>query len=102
MDIETIKLQGLRWPKGASARIWFCQPRVELTTPAPFRPTATVRSLDILRAVLDRDAQIGAPTGDAPPKLVRFFAHEISINNIVLDGEMPELLRQKAPDLARI
>src|SRR5216684_9150306 len=66
MDIETIKLQGLRWPTGASARIWFCQPRVELTTPAPFRPTAAVQSLHILRAVLNRDAQMGAPAGDAP------------------------------------
>jgi len=43
-----------------------------------------------------------ATTHNAPPRLVRFFAHEISINNIVLDGEMLELLRKKAPDLARI
>jgi hypothetical protein len=43
-----------------------------------------------------------ATTENAPPKLARFFAHEISINNIVLYGEMPELLRKKAPDLARI
>jgi hypothetical protein len=34
--------------------------------------------------------------------LIRFFAHEISINNIVFDGEMPELLRTKAPDMANI
>lgn len=66
MDIETVRLQSLRWPRGASARIWFCQPRVELTSPAPFRPTTTVRSLDLLRAVLNRDAQMGAPAGDAP------------------------------------
>jgi hypothetical protein len=43
-----------------------------------------------------------ATTRNAPPKLVRFFAHEISINNIVPDGGMPKLLRRKAPDLARI
>lgn len=43
-----------------------------------------------------------ATTEDAPPKLVRFFAHEIRMNDIVLDGEMPELLQRKAPDLARI
>ena len=66
MQIDTIRLQSLRWPRGTSARIWFCQPQVELTTPAPFRPTIAGRSLDILRAVLDRDAQKGAPAGDAP------------------------------------
>jgi hypothetical protein len=65
MDIEPIKLQHLRWPKGASARMWFCQPRVELTAPAPFRPTTNV-SLDLLRAVLDLDALMGAPAGGAP------------------------------------
>jgi hypothetical protein len=43
-----------------------------------------------------------ATTQNAPPKLVRFFVHEISTNNIILDGEMPELLRKKAPDLAKI
>jgi len=43
-----------------------------------------------------------ATTENATPKLIRFFAHEISINNIVSDGEMPELLRRKAPDLASI
>lgn len=43
-----------------------------------------------------------ATTDLAPPKLVRFFAHEISINSIVSDGEMPELLQSKAPDLAKI
>ena len=43
-----------------------------------------------------------ATTENAPPKLARFFAHEISINNIVLYGEISELLRKKAPDLARI
>lgn len=43
-----------------------------------------------------------ATTENAPPKLVRFFAQEISINNIVRDGEMPELLRKKVPDLAGI
>lgn len=66
MEVETVRLQGLRWPRGTSARMWFCQPRVELTTQAPFRPTAAVRSLDTLRAVLDRDAQMAAPAENAP------------------------------------
>lgn len=66
MEIEPITLQGLRWPRGTSARVWFCQPLVELTAPAPFRPTAAVRSLDILRAVLARDAQMGPPAAGAP------------------------------------
>jgi len=66
MDIDAIKLSGLRWPRGASARIWFCQPQVQLTAQAPFQPTPADRSLDILRAVLVRDAQMGVPAGDAP------------------------------------
>jgi hypothetical protein len=66
MEIANIELTSIQWPKGASARIWFCQPQVELTSPAPFVPMANVRSLDILRAVLNRDAELGAPAGGAP------------------------------------
>jgi hypothetical protein len=66
MEIKNIELPSLRWPKGASARIWFCQPQVELSSRAPFVPTANVRSLDILRATFKRDAEWGAPAGGAP------------------------------------
>lgn len=70
MDIKPITLNGVHWPRGTSARLWFCQPRVELTTPAPFLPTHTPRSLELLQAVLDRDAQMGAPEGGAPSILL--------------------------------
>jgi len=66
MDVDPIQLQGLHWPRGAAARIWFCQPQVQLPAIAPFRPVNAVQSLDILRAVLDRDDQMGPSVGGAP------------------------------------
>ncbi len=66
MVLEHITLSGLHWPRGGSARIWFCQPQVELSPLAPFRPTNAARSLELLREVLNRDAQMGAPVSGAP------------------------------------
>ena len=66
MNVDLIELPTLSWPKGSSARMWFCQPQVELTTRAPYRPTNSAQSLDILRVVLDADAQKGAPVGGGP------------------------------------
>jgi hypothetical protein len=66
MKIQEIKLASLHWPTGASARIWFCQPQVKLPSVAPFIPTDSARSVEILQAVLNRDAELGAPVGGAP------------------------------------
>jgi len=66
MEIEPITLQSLQWPRGTSARIWFCQPQVQLPAVAPFRSANAVQSLDILRAVLSRDDQMGPSVGGAP------------------------------------
>jgi len=88
MVLEHITLSGLHWPRGASARIWFCQPRVELSPLAPFRPTNSARSLELLREVLNRDAQMGAPVSGAPsivllPELSIGHADVVSVRGLI-------------------
>lgn len=88
MVVEAITLSGLRWPRGASARIWFCQPRVELPPLAPFRPTNAARSLELLREVLNRDAQMGAPVDGAPsivllPELSIGHADVVTVRGLI-------------------
>lgn len=43
-----------------------------------------------------------ATDDEATAALLRFFAREISINNVVFDGEMPELMEKRAPKLAAV
>ena len=83
MDVDYKDLNGIRWPPGSSARLWFCQPRVELTAQAPFSPTTGAESLDLLRAVLDLDARMGAPADGAPSIIL---LPELSVSRTDLDA----------------
>lgn len=69
MKVEVIELPTLSWPEGAAARMWFCQPRVPVTSQPPFRPTNPEHALGILRAVLNADAAMG-PQVDGGPSIV--------------------------------
>src|SRR5258708_6700977 len=89
MELKKIELSSINWPRGASARIWFCQPQVQLSLHPPFVPKNGTEALDILRAVFKRDAEMGPPPEGAPSIIL---LPEMSINPADV-GTVKKLIR---------